>query len=136
MAQIRLITIPRPQPGTSTSPRTSKPQQAPATLLKSPPHQSSITEECAKGESAAQVIVTYTTISEQQQVQRQGSHRLFTAMTSTSTARPSPLPPDAHPARQTLAAATIPISRHRPQGLASSHRRKTQASSFFPERVV
>src|SRR6266568_1525063 len=68
MAQIRLTTIPRPQPGTSTSLRTSKPQQAPATLLRSPPHQSSITEECAKAESAAQVIVTYTTISEYQHV--------------------------------------------------------------------
>src|SRR5437879_1865862 len=52
-------------------------------------------------------------------------------MTSTSTAQPSPLPPAAHLAHQTLAVAIIPTSRHRPQGLASSHRTKTQASSPF-----
>src|SRR5207249_4980142 len=52
-------------------------------------------------------------------------------MTSTSTPQPSPLPPDAHPARQTLAVAITPMSRHRPQGLASSHKTKIQASSFF-----
>src|SRR5438552_17720738 len=52
-------------------------------------------------------------------------------MTSTSTAQPSPLPPDAHPARQTLAVAITPTSRHRPSDLASSHRTQTQASSPF-----
>src|SRR2546430_14897809 len=55
-------------------------------------------------------------------------------MTSTSTARPSLHPPDAHPARQTLAVVTTPMSRYRPQGLASSHKTKTQASSFSQAR--
>src|SRR5437016_11245195 len=62
--QIHLTTIPSKQHGTSTSPRTSKPQQTPATLHKSPPHQSSTTEEYAKAESAAQATATSTTISE------------------------------------------------------------------------
>src|SRR5207244_13414174 len=81
--QIHLTTIPSKQHGTSTSPRTSKPQQTPATLHKSPPHQLSTTEEYAKAESAAQATATSTTISESQQVQRQGSHPSSTAMTST-----------------------------------------------------
>src|SRR5438876_12323700 len=60
----RLITIPCQQHGTSTSPRTCKPQQTPPTLHKSPPHQSSTTEEYAKAESAVPATVTYTTILE------------------------------------------------------------------------
>ena len=55
-------------------------------------------------------------------------------MTSTSTARPSLLPPDAHLALQTLAVVTTPMSRYRPQGLASSHKTKTQARSFSQAR--
>src|SRR5207244_12065905 len=59
-----LIPIPCQQHGTSTSPRTCKPQQTPPTLHKSPPHQSSTTEEYAKAESAVLATVTYTTILE------------------------------------------------------------------------